>query len=77
MQQLKRFTDSEFDVLASLMRLHKASASSRAMRRVLVDGESIEQAAIAERYYPHHLESQLDRAGGFLARTKQLGHLID
>lgn len=77
MLNLKRFTEQEFDTLATQMRLHASSASRRAMHRVLVDGESLEHAAIAERYLEHHLQAALDSAKACVERAKVLHRLAD
>lgn len=66
-------TGQEFDELAALMRLRvKSSASSRALRRILVDGCSVEQAAILERTQAVHVKTICDSAKTCMQRVRAL-----
>lgn len=66
-------TDAEFDVLAAQMRLKvPASASSRALRGVLVQGLEVEAAAAREKLHPTHVQSMLDSVVLCLQRARVL-----
>lgn len=66
-------TGQDFEELAALMRLRvKTSASSRALRRVLVDGLTVEQAAILERSQVEHVRTVYASAQVCLKRVRAL-----
>lgn len=66
-------SEQEFQVLAEQMRLRvKTSASSRALRKVLMDGMPIESAAAIERIHESHVEALLQSAAKCVARAKLL-----
>lgn len=72
MPEPKRFSEAQFVALAETMRLSPKSASCKALRRVLVDGQSPQMAAIAERYYEHHIERTLESAKRCIQRAQLL-----
>lgn len=66
-------TELEFAQLAALMRLRvNSSASSRALKRVLVDGCPLQQAAILERIDADHVRTIYASAKTCLQRVKAL-----
>lgn len=69
-------TQQEFEALAGLLRLRDKSASSQAMRMVLVDGQSLETAAAATLIQVGHIKTVLDSASIALQRAQLLQGVV-
>lgn len=65
-------TVEQFDALAALMRLRSGSASSAALRMVLVDGACVQNAAAANLIQSSHVETLLESASKVLERAQKL-----
>lgn len=65
-------TNQEFEALAGLLRLRGKSASSKALRMVLVDGQPLEVAAAATLIQVGHIKTVLDSARIALQRAQVL-----
>lgn len=65
-------TAQEFEALAGLLRLRDKSASAKALRMVLVDGQPLEVAAAATLIQTGHIKTVLASARTALERAKVL-----
>lgn len=64
--------DEQFQALAGMLRLRPKSGSAKALRMVLVDGESLEVAAAASLIQVNHIRTVLESAQRAVERAQLL-----